>query len=165
MVQRATRESVAYDYARFDSRRSVRRAAEISEKPLNRTRKKRKSVISFSMAASYFMVLLVSGIIVFNYMQVTMLSDQKVKLEKQIETLKNEETGLRAQKEKMYNLNYIEEYAKNKLHMVKADKSQYSYIEMSEPDQIKIIKNEKEGVSNYFSGFVKSFNVVMEYLN
>ena len=165
MVQRATRESVAYDYARFDNRRTVRQAAEVQPKPQTRTRKKNKSAISFSMVLSYVTVLLISGIIVFNYMQVTMLADQSSKLEREINTLKNDETGMRAQQEKMFNLNYIEEYAKDKLHMVKADKSQIDYVEMSEPDQIRIISDGKDGVSNYFSGFIKSFSVVVEYLN
>ncbi len=164
-MQRATRESVAYDYARFDNRRSVRKAVEVSQKQRAKPVKKKKSIISFSVVFTYFTVLFISGVIVFNYMQVTMLADQASRLKTQIETLKNQETSLRAQQEKMLNLNYIEEYAREKLHMVKADESQINYVELSKPDQIKIIKDQNNGASKYFTGFIKSFNVVVEYLN
>lgn len=163
-MHRATRESVAYDLARFDNRSTVRQAADVPLRQV-RTGKRKKNAISFSMALSYFMVLFIAGVIVFSYMQVTMLSDQSSKLQEQIEKLAAEETTLRAQQEKMYNLNYIEEYAKNNLNMVKADKSQIEYVEMAKPDQIRIIKGGREKAPNYFSGFIKSFNVVVEYLN
>jgi len=117
-----------------------------------------------SLVLSLFAVFLFSGIIVYNYMQVTMLADQAAKLEKELTNLKSEEVSMRAEQEKMFNLNYIEDYAKNNLDMVKADEAQIDYIQLSEPDQIQVL-NGKNLASGYFSGFIKTFNVVVEYLN
>ncbi|MDP4109019.1 MAG: hypothetical protein Q8878_03210 [Bacillota bacterium] len=165
MAQRATRESVAYDYARFDNRMAVREAVRAEKKQSAEKTKAKKRAIPPSIIFTYFAVLIISGVIVFNYMQVTMLSDRTSRLEQEIETLKSEETYMRAKQEKMLNLSDVEEYAKNKLHMVKADGSQIDYIQMSNPDQIQILKNNKDGASRYFAGFIKSFNVVLEYLS
>lgn len=166
-MQRASRESVAYDYSRFDNRTRVRKAAEQSVPVKEVKTKPRARVFTFGNVVTYLMVLAVSGLIVFNYMQASMLSDQKAKLETQLDKLKTEETAMLTEQEKMFSLANIEAYAQQNLGMVKADKSQIEYVELSNPDTIKILKDGEEAADDvgYLQKFMKTFNIVVEYLN
>ena len=68
----------------------------------------------------------------------------------------------------MYNLAYVEEYAQNKLGMVKADKSQITYVELDEGDRMVVAgvrspEEQAEEAAGLFSRLTHSFSVVLEY--
>ena len=75
-----------------------------------------------------------------------------------------DENTLNAKKEQIYNLPYVEEYARDVLGMVKLDKSQVEYVELSNPE-VMTVRQEAEYSSAFLSGLAKSFNVILEYLN
>ncbi len=135
----ATRESVAYDYARFDRRRTVREAVR-NEAPVRRdsARAKKEAGSLLPGALAFIMVVTVSIVILFNYMTVTELVDKEAELKVEYEQLKSEENYLVAQQKKLQNLNYIEEYAQKKLNMVKLDKDQIEYIDIKNPDRVRL---------------------------
>jgi hypothetical protein len=49
--------------------------------------------------------------------------------------------------------------------MVKLDNTQLEYIDIKKPDHIEIMNNKNRDLPKIFSSFIKSFNVVVEYLN
>lgn len=162
-MQTASRESVAYDYSRFDNRKRVREAVRSEHKPVKRqVRQKTNLFPTFLVCGAALCVLCV---IVYNYMQVTILSDEAAKLKKEYTKLQEEETILRAQQEKNFNLSYVEEYAKDSLNMYKLDKSQIEFIDANSTEKIEVFSAEEKKTSHVMTGLIKTFNAVVEYLN
>jgi len=160
----ASKESVAYDYSRFDNRKRVRDANEIKEYvPKKETRPAPKTNM-FGKAVAFIAVMLVMSAIIMNYVKLTELSDQAYKLQQQYNALREEEAVLIAQKEQKFTLENVEKYAVQNLGMVKLDQSQITYVELTNPDKVEIA-DEEEQTSTFMRGFLKAFNVVVEYLN
>ena len=138
-----SRQSVAYDYARVLPRQEEQ----------NQPMQVHKGVV--------FAALLV---IVFNYMKVTELTRQNADLKAQLEELESDGNALDAKKEQIFNLTYVEDRAKNALGMMKSDKSQLEYVDLSEGDSVEIPEEETQYPA-FLRGLIKSFNAVVEYLN
>jgi len=102
--------------------------------------------------------------ILSGYTQMMELTSQNDRLRTQLDGLKSEENALNAKKEQLYNLTYVEEYAKNTLGMVKLDKSDIEYVELSNPERMTLEQSE-ESSGSFFGNVLKSFNVILEYLN
>lgn len=102
-------------------------------------------------------------IILFNYMKVTELTNQNANLREELETLQSDGKALDAKREQVFNLSYVEDRARNALGMVKADKSQVEYLDLSQQDLVEI-PGEQSNAPGFVNGFVKSFNAVLEYL-
>ena len=113
------------------------------------------------IAACVFAVL---ATVVFFNMQVAELTAQNGALKAQLSELKDQEQFLNAKKERMYNLSYVEDYAKNVLGMVKLDKADINYVELSGEEKVSAaapVQND----SQVLAGISRTFNVVLEYLN
>lgn len=136
--------------------------------PEKRSRKSRKLAVPYGkyalMLAGVFAVLLC---VVGSYMRLASLNTGNSKLRRQIEALESEENALNAKKEQLYNLAYVEDYAKNTLGMVKADKSQITYVEMGSGDRMVLAEAPAAGADRggLIQRIVHSFNAVLEYLN
>ncbi len=104
------------------------------------------------------------GAIIFGNMKATELSTQNSRLKSEISDLTENAKMLNARIERKYNLSYVEDYAKNVLGMVKLDKDEIRYVELSNADKITVAKPE-ENASELMQGIAKSFNIVLEYLN
>ncbi len=102
--------------------------------------------------------------VVASYMHVTELTTQNADLRASIANLEGEENALNAKKEEMYNLAFVEDYAKNVLGMVKLDKSEIQYVELSNPERM-LMAEKEEYSSAFIAQLAKSFNIVLEYLN
>lgn len=111
---------------------------------------------------SVFAVLLV---IVFSYMRLSQFTCQNDKLRTSISELQSNENALSAKKEQIYNLAYVEDYAKNVLGMVKLDKSQIVYVELEQGDQMVVAKAPESRGAQFWKDIVRSFSAVLEYLN
>lgn len=103
--------------------------------------------------------------IVFSYMQLARLTNENDKLKDRIASLQSEENALDAKKEQLYNLPYVEDYAKNTLGMVKLDKSQIVYLELSGEDRMEVAAEPAAKGSAFWKNIVRSFSAVLEYLN
>lgn len=125
-----------------------------------KTKSRGKKISYYIMGIGVFFVLMT---IVYNYMRLTELTSETSGLKKQIEKLESEENGLNAKIEKMYNLAEVEQRAKA-AGMIKLDPEQIEYVELKNADMVTISKNEKE-VSPLIETALKSFNIVVEYLN
>ncbi len=121
-------------------------------------------------AVILFCVFAVLLCIVSSYMRLSTLNTKNAQLRKEISKLESEENALNAKKEQMYNLAYVEEYAQNKLGMVKADKSQITYVELDEGDRMVVAgvrspEEQAEEAAGLFSRLTHSFSVVLEYFS
>jgi Septum formation initiator. len=115
-----------------------------------------------AVMACVFAVLLA---IVFSYMQLAQLTNENDQLRTTISDLESEEKALSAKKEQVYNLSFVEDYAKNVLGMVKLDKSQIVYVELQKGDRMVLAETPESRGAMFWKDIVRSFSAVMEYLN
>ena len=87
-------------------------------------------------------VLICSIILLSKYITLTRLSNEAVGLEKQITELSRETDRLHILYESTFDMEGVEDYAKNVLGMVKADGDQSSYIRSAKNDQVQIIEEQ-----------------------
>ena len=74
------------------------------------------------------------------------------------------EKTLEAKQEQIFNLEEIENKAKNELGMIKMDKSQICYLELQSPDKLSTA-NANEEVPQIVQNAIRGLNIVVEYLN
>ena len=127
-----------------------------------KTEKARVPYIKYGMIA--VCVFAVLAAVVFFNMQAAELASQNGRLKAELAELKDQEQFLNAKKERMYNLNYVEDYAKNVLGMVKLDKADIKYVELSGAERVSAAAPE-ENHSQVLAGITRTFNIVLEYLN
>jgi len=158
-------DSTAIDYQRFATK-PQQQAPALEVLPENKNVKKQaRAKIPYGKYAVIFgCVFAVLAGIIASYMTVAELTVQNDRLKSQIAMLESDENALNAKKEQIYNLPYVEEYARDVLGMVKLDKSQVEYVELSNPE-VMTVRQEEEYSSAFLSGLAKSFNVILEYLN
>ena len=154
-----SRQSVAYDYARVLPRQ------EEQNQPMQVHKGKARPKVPYGKYTAIVCVVFAALlVIVFNYMKVTELTRQNADLKAQLEELESDGNALDAKKEQIFNLTYVENRAKNALGMMKSDKSQLEYVDLSEGDSVEIPEEETQYPA-FLRGLIKSFNAVVEYLN
>ena len=157
-MAKATKESVAYKELETRDRPSSRKMLREVKAPrhIAKTVTLRQVLLLVVIAAA-------SVAIIYNYMILTQLTDQASQKKQQLEDLKSEYTYLEAKEENMYTLSEIEEYAQQKLNMIKMDSSQVEYIELSNPDQIEV-SGSSRGISSTVSLIAKGFHAIWDYI-
>jgi len=141
---------------------------EITALPENKNVKrpvaKKAPVVKYTlMVACVFAMLLC---LLAGYSKVTQLTLEADKKRAELAELESQANALNAKKEQRFNLEYVEQVAVQELGMVKQDKSQITYVAISNPEKITIAaSDEVQNGTGLVAGLVKSFNVVVEYLN
>ncbi|MBR5266532.1 MAG: septum formation initiator family protein [Clostridia bacterium] len=102
--------------------------------------------------------------IVSNYVELSQLSTENSRLKDELAQLVDMEKTLNAKQEQIFNLEEIENKAKNDLGMIKMDKSQICYIELQSPDKLSTA-SEGEEVPQIVQNAIRGLNIVVEYLN
>lgn len=156
-MTRATKERVASQDVKTLDKRKGRKKRREGRVPLHIMK-----TITFHQALALVIVAITAVSIVYNYMVLTQLTDQASQKKQQLEDLNSEYTYLETKGENMYTLSDIEEYARQKLNMIKMDSSQVEYIELSNPDQIEV-SNSAQGVSGTVSLIAKGFHAIWDY--
>ena len=115
-------------------------------------------------------VFAVALVIVSSYMQLAAVNLENAKMRQEIVRLKDEQNSLNAKKEQIYNLSYVEDYAENKLGMVKLDKSQVHYMEMETGSHMVLAgaapsADTAARSAGLLSRLAQSFSSVLEYLS
>lgn len=131
-------------------------------------RAKQQAVPYGKYAAMIVCVFAVALVIVSGYMQLASVNLQNAKMRQEIAKLQDEEHALNAKKEQMYNLAYVEDYAENKLGMVKLDKTQVNYVEMDTGDRMVLAAaaaQPEQAGSQMMDMLSQAFSAVLEYLN
>ncbi len=106
--------------------------------------------------------------IVASYMQLASINLENSKLRREIAALQSDENALNAKKEQIYNLAFVEDYARNELGMVKMDKSQVHYLEMDNGDKMVLAQASMARAdqgSALLDKLAQAFSAVLEYLN
>jgi len=105
--------------------------------------------------------------IVASYMQLAAINLENAKLRQEITKLESEENALNAKKEQLYNLAFVESYARDELGMVKMDKSQVHYLEMDSGDRMVLAEAAmtNHSGSDLLERLSQAFSTVLEYLN
>lgn len=155
-----SKQSVAYDYSRLAAPEQMQQPAQQMQMHKGKAKPRVPYGKYTAIACGVFAALMV---IVFNYMQVTSLTRENAALKNSLETLQSDAKGLDARKEQVFNLTYVEDRARNALGMVKSDKSQVEYMDLSLGDTVEIPKQSGNPPA-FISGLMKSFNAVVEYL-
>lgn len=133
-----------------------------------RSERSQKAAIPYGkyavMLACVFAVALT---IVASYMQLAAVNLENAKLRQEIAKLESEENALNAKKEQIYNLAFVEDYARNELGMVKMDKSQVHYLEMDSGDRMVLAEASMTDHSgaDLLERLSQAFSTVLEYLN
>lgn len=131
------------------------------------SRVKRQAVPYGKYAVMIACVFAVALVIVSSYMQLASVNLENAKMRQEIAKLQAEEQTLNAKKEQIYNLSYVENYAENKLGMVKLDKSQVNYVEMDTGDRMvlsaAVVQPEGAG-GQMLDALSQAFSAVLEYL-
>ena len=133
--------SVGSDLSRFDEEPEVQEARRMEHnEPVRRRRtgahtaaRVKVSPLSLTLAA---VAAVLAAVLIYNYMQLTVLSDQIATVRAEYQNISNEGILLKTQYESRYDLSQIEEYALTKLGMTKMDRSQVEYVEIGNPDTI-----------------------------
>ena len=94
------------------------------------------------------------------YIQLTAVSDEVVKLQRRVNTLREEETRLIITYESVVNLTEIEDYAINVLGMQQPRGDQVYYLSGAVPDTAVIVKSGRDGDKGYFAALLAN---VAEY--
>lgn len=102
--------------------------------------------------------------IVSNYVELSQLATENSRLKDELAQLVDMEKTLEAKQEQIFNLEEIENKAKNELGMIKMDKSQICYLELQSPDKLSTA-NANEEVPQIVQNAIRGLNIVVEYLN
>lgn len=164
---RVTRESVAYQRESYVAapRRQQPDPLHVVNPPSKRPkphRKKRRG-LRIQQLACCSLAFIIAGTILFSHMKLTQLTDEASSREAELEKLQSEYVALKAKQDRALSLSYVEDYAQNKLGMVKMDNNQIEYVEMNNPDRIEI-SEPTSGLGGMLSGLIHSFNAIVEYI-
>ena len=158
---------IGSDLSRFDNSEAVRelRTQEADAVTKRKTRAKPRTHLSFLTGLCCVGAVAVAALMLMSYLNLTVLNDEIAKLQSTYQELCNENVLLQTEYESRYDLNEIEAYAVNQLGMIKMERSQVEYVEISSPDSIRAISPEENETSSYITAnFVKSFNAVLDFL-
>lgn len=143
---RSYNENVAYDLSRFERR-------EITRLPVKKAKKKRLNVSISSFLSTAFLVVLalsVTAMMIFSRVELTELTAQINKAEKELNQLKNENIKLNIEAESQISLSKVEEYAKNVLGMKKLQNYQVEYVCLTQQDKVEIKARDKDSIFNKY---------------
>ncbi len=137
----SARYTVAHDLARFDPRSRVREAVRgmpahqhAISKPRTKTAARAYMRVSPFAVASFLGASALLLYIVFTCMQISVVNVENNKLANELSKLKNEERQLSKQLDNLVDLGGLEAYAQYELGMVKPEREQIVYIDLSGKD-------------------------------
>jgi len=153
------RGNAAYDFSLFEAKDKVEEqekklADEKRQKPAAKPSIKPAAVLKI-IATSLFVLLSLTAFLLCN-VQLTSLSDEVSKAQKELNESKNEEIRLNIQLESRMSLNNVESYAVDKLGLQKIGQYQIYYLHMNNKDKIELSPKSE-------NLFVQLINRILEY--
>ena len=138
----------AYDHSfGTDKLPKVEEAVKPQERTPVKTRVNRagRNKIGVSLIALFGIpaVIVSSVVMLSKYITLARISDEAVGLESQITQLSREKNRLHILYESTFDMEGVEEYAKNVLGMVKADGDQSSYVRSEKSDRVQILEESR----------------------
>ena len=127
-------------------------------------RRRKKARVHPSVFACIAVLAVVSVYILFCQMQLTELNTEVSKANTKLDELTAENVSLTTKQVNSLDMNQVEEYATDKLGMVKLDNSQIEYVTLTNPDTVTVAES---GLSldTLFAGLARSFSAIVEYIS
>lgn len=123
---------------------------------------KKKYLSPFTVLASAVCVVL-AAFVLNGYISLNELAITNSKMEKELQSLCDQNTVLQLEIERKNSLANIEEIATEQLNMVKLQSYQIHAVNLASDDSVEIAAPSND--SGLFDGIVASFNILLEYLN
>lgn len=123
--------------------------------------------VSVFAVAGFLAIGIFAVVLLMTYVELTTISEEVVQMKSQMETLKSEEAQLQAQYELAYDLSSIEEAMVASGVMVKPQRSQIFYVDLSEPDKVTYFQQEEAltGLRGAWDSFRSVWGNVVEYFS
>ena len=128
-----------------------------------RVRRSRFRIHGLAIGAVGIICVIIAVSTIFYNVQLTHLKGDIEQKNTTLEQLESKNVSLSARQANTFDLDEIEEYAKNVLGLVKMDRSQEEYLELQKTDQVEV-NEASSGVDKLVSSFVKSFNAILSFL-
>jgi hypothetical protein len=163
----SNKSNAAYDFSRFAPalKPEEQKEERLQKKPMPRRHKAKKNAVKPATVVkcafiSLFVMMSLASIMVGN-IKITQLSDQVASAQKALDTAKSEQVSLNSKLEARMSMSKVEEYAVNKLNLVKVQSYQIQYVHLTDKDKV-VISDDHTGVTGFFKGVINS---VLEYFD
>ena len=158
----ASRESSAYErYEEYAERAQRNGKRELRAVPAPRHRKKTAPRWGVMLCVGVMAVAAVY--ILYCQMQLTQLSAQVSVQDQTLDKLTAENVSLSSKQMSSMDMAQVEEYASQKLGMVKMDSAQIEYVELTNPDTVTVAES-AISFDKLFAGLARSFSAIVEYI-
>ncbi|MBQ3878720.1 MAG: hypothetical protein II727_00310 [Oscillospiraceae bacterium] len=162
---------IGSDLSRFDNREEVRRAVRAAQQEEARTtgapeeELPPRSRVSFGTLLIFVLFAVVASILINCYVRQNELSVELAHLKTEYTNEQVRNQDLQTRFDQRYVLSDIEDYAVNKLGMVKFETNQIEYIEIETPETITRVDNGEDGEGfNLFSFLKEKIEQALEFL-
>ena len=158
----ASRESVAYKrYEQAAEHAQQEETRELRAVPAPRHYKKTAPRLGIFVCIG--LMALAAVYMLSCQMQLTQLSAQVSTQDQVLDELVAENVSLSSKQMNSMDMAQVEEYASEKLGMVKMDSAQIEYVELTNPDTVTVAES-AISLDKLFSGLVRSFSAIVEYI-
>lgn len=130
-----------------------------------RIRVREAGQVSPFAVAGFLAVAVFALLLLYSYVNLTVISQQVVDLRSEMTELRSEEAKLRAQYELAYDLDSIESEMTANGTMVKPQNGQTIYVDLSEPDSVMLFAQEETGgeAGGFLEGIESIATEIVEY--
>ena len=138
---------------------------ELPEGAVVRVHRRKRNIPRAVTFPRVLFAVLVSGLcmaLLYNNMYLTSLTKEIGEKQTDLENLQSEYVSLKSRQEQALSIGYVEQYAQDKLGMVKLDPSQIEYIEMTNPEITEGSGTATLGAA--VANLMRGFTAVLEYL-
>lgn len=159
------KSNVAYDFSLFapeeepeqleqqpKEQKIVKKRSKAISKPV-----KPATLVKWVFVSLFVMLSLVS--IMVGNIKITQLSDEITLTQKQLDTSKSVQVSLNSKLESRMSLTKVEDYAVNKLGLVKIQPYQIQYVHLTDKDKIEV-SNDDSTITGFFNHV---FDSILEY--
>lgn len=157
--------NAAYDLARFASaspRTRNKKPVLVVARPSARARAKAQTRSAMKIAMVMFAIVAMVVVTLCSYAKLTELNRQLANRCNELEEAKSEVTRLSTELEAKMSLRNIEEYATQRLGMASFDKSQITYVELSQGDKVEL--TEESPNKTWIDEIEEAISNVQEYI-
>lgn len=130
---------------------------------MKKTTKTKKKYMSPFTAIASVVCLLLAVFVLRGYISLNELTITSNKMEKELQTISDENAIIELEIDRKNSLGNIEQIATEQLSMVKLQSYQIHAVNLAHDDSVEIVNDSAD--NSIFDGIVASFNILLEYLN
>jgi len=156
-------DNLAYDFARFEKRKPTAIKKEKMKQPAAkenddklRLAHRRNTVAAFKIMCAVLTAGIVVAMFLYSNAQISELNSTIANNQKKLTQLQSEEVRLNVEFEQRVSIASIDTYIQNELKLVKYEKHQIHYIDLSEGDKLEFMQDKPwdlfGGIKTLFAG-------------